>query len=173
MWTPAQREEIVEAAIRDYWERVEGSWRYPQKTVQERLDGYNSVRVKTHVSDEGKIIAEFLTNPNYDPSNPNGTPPDIDDEEYDNIYYSQQDDTSNECVDETYNAYYQGGEKKNASGYRPEGFDSWSNSAKSKWIKSNCVENPNYLYKIPKPADFDKWSEKAQKAWKKDNRKEE
>ena len=59
------------------------------------------------------------------------------DEEYDNIYYDQQDDTSNEVSDETYNAYYEGGERQKSTEYRPEGFEKWSRIAQHKWLEKN------------------------------------
>lgn len=57
------------------------------------------------------------------------------DEEYDNIYYSQEDDTVDETYDGDYNPY------KNADFDidKPEDFDSWSYYAKGAWLKKHTI----------------------------------
>ena len=69
------------------------------------------------------------------------------DEEYDNIYYSQEDDTVDETYDGDYNPY--------GSGMLTE--TSYTTKALSK--------RQNEEYDIPMPEDFDCWSGYAKGAW--------
>ena len=78
------------------------------------------------------------------------------DEEYDAIYYSQEDDTVNESYDGDYNPYGKGvltetsdtakAIKRKNEEYDapfPEGFDSWSGYAKGAWYKKHIIKKEN------------------------------
>lgn len=80
------------------------------------------------------------------------------DEEYDHIYYAQEDDTVDETYDGDYNPYGRGvltetsdtakAIKRKNEEYDapfPEDFDSWSGYAKGAWYKKHIIKKENEL----------------------------